>query len=174
MPVVKCLMSYKPLYCITGPLKKYTLWHNFSQNCRVELCELLAVIVDSSNVMFNSLWVWEEVSVHCQRRVMDGRAMGVGGGIHPISDSCNGWEYSKKIRSGGSLCVFSLPNSHMHTFGGVEISSQKVWMKQWNTWRKRQGLCDSCELVKWAPTCEWVGHMAATHMFVHLCDVFVF
>ncbi len=60
------------------------------------MCELLAVVADCSNVMFNALWEWEEVSVCCQRGVMDGRAMGVGGGIHPISDSCNGWEYSKK------------------------------------------------------------------------------
>lgn len=54
------------------------------------MCETIAVVVDCSNVIFSSLWVWEEVSAHCQRRVMDGRAMGVGGGIHPFSDSCNG------------------------------------------------------------------------------------
>ena len=61
-----------------------------SQNCTAEMCELVAVVVDCSNVMFNALWEWEEVSVRCQRRVMDNRAMGVGGSIHPISDSCNG------------------------------------------------------------------------------------
>lgn len=54
------------------------------------MCEILAVVVDCSNVMFSALWEWEEVSVCCQRGVMDGSAMGVGGGIHPISDSCNG------------------------------------------------------------------------------------
>lgn len=47
-------------------------------------------VVDCGNAMFNALWEWEEASVRCQRGVMDGRAMGVGGGIHPISDSCNG------------------------------------------------------------------------------------
>lgn len=54
------------------------------------MCEQLAVVSDCSNVMFNALWEWEEVSVCCQHGVMDGRAMGVGGGIHPISGSCNG------------------------------------------------------------------------------------
>lgn len=59
-------------------------------NCTAVMCELLAVVADCSNVMFNALWEWEEVSVCCQHGVMDGRAVGVGGGIHPISDSCNG------------------------------------------------------------------------------------
>lgn len=58
--------------------------------CTAGTCELLAVVADCSNVMFSALWEWEEVSVCCQHGVMDGRAMGVGGGIHPISDSCNG------------------------------------------------------------------------------------
>lgn len=54
------------------------------------MCKLVAVVVDCSNVMLDALWEWEEVSVRCQHGVMDGRAMRVGGGIHPISDSCNG------------------------------------------------------------------------------------
>ena len=54
------------------------------------MCELLAVLVHSSNVMFSVLWEWEAASVRFQLGVMDGRAMGEGGGIHPISDSCNG------------------------------------------------------------------------------------
>lgn len=62
----------------------------YLQNCTAVMCELLAVVADCSNVMFNALWEWEEVSVCCQHGVMDSRAMGVGGGIHPISGSCNG------------------------------------------------------------------------------------
>lgn len=70
--------------------KKYSLWHKSLQICTAGTCELLALVAYCSNVMFSALWEWEEVSVCCQHGVMDGRAMGVGGGIHPISDSCNG------------------------------------------------------------------------------------
>lgn len=78
-------------YCLNpGGKKKYSLLHKSLQICTARTCELLAVAAYCSNVMFSALWEWEEVSVCCQHGVMDGRAMGVGGGIHPISDSCNG------------------------------------------------------------------------------------
>lgn len=66
--------------------KKDSLWHKYVQTAQL----LAAVVADCSNVMLSALWEWEEASVCCQHGVMDGRAMGVGGGIHPISDSCNG------------------------------------------------------------------------------------
>ena len=128
---------------------KYTLWHKYLQICPAVMCELLVVEADCSNVMFSALWEWEEVSVCCQHGVMDGRAMGVGGGIHPISDSCNGWEYSKNKNRRMPACVHYLKLSHTE-FGGVEIISQLMWLEKWNTWNNSQGRWDFCGL--------WIGH----------------